>query len=229
MLLLLEQRDVLQAVAKWLTRGEAGKLLATLCKACAVLVQAADAAEEAGVPEFWLPMPPMWEMNLVHSRIDERWAKEYHRYALRLDDVLKFFVNQILSAQDAGDIELVFDRRQAREGIQASVLGCHTLRVLDPLHFLEVMRAWAVDITTPDFPEDDFAHAAVERFGSKRWRSSICQRWKTQFVVNLLNLLGLQAPRGSDMRFDAHEDVDADEVLWSREYVAARRSSRRQA
>ena len=61
--MLLEQRDVLQAVAKWLTRAEAGKLLATLCKACAVLVQAADAAEEAGVPEFWLPMPPMWEMN----------------------------------------------------------------------------------------------------------------------------------------------------------------------
>ena len=225
MLLLLEQRDVLQAVAKWLTRAEAGTLLAPLCKTCAVLVQAADAAEEAGVPEIWFPMLPMWDMDLVHSRIDERWTED----PLRLEHVLQYFVNQILSAQDDGDIELVFDRRQAREGMQASVLGCHTLRVLDPLHFLEVMRAWAVDITIPDFPGDDWAHAAVERFGSKRWRSSIRQRWKTQFVVNLLNLLGLQAPRGSDMRFDAHEDVDADEVLWSREYVAARRSSRRQA
>jgi hypothetical protein len=226
MLLWWEQQDVLQAVAKWLTRAEAGTLLATLCKTCAVLVQAADAAEEAGVEEIWFPMLPMWDMDLVHSRIDDRWTED----PLRLDYVLKFFVNQILSAQDAGDIELVFDRRQAREGIQASVLGCHTLRVLDPLHFLQLMRAWASErAATHTFPEDNFAHAAVARFGSKRWRSSIGQGWKTVFVVNLLNLLGLQAPRRSDMRFHAHEDVDADEVLWSREYVAARRSSRRQA
>jgi hypothetical protein len=221
MLLWLEQQDVLQAVAKWLTRAEAGKLLATLCKACAVLVQAADAAEEAGVPEIWLPMQSMWEIDDLCARIDEIWTED----PLHLDDVLKFFVHQIHEALDYEDIELVFDRRKAREGMQASVLGCHTMRVLDPLHFLELMRAWALNITS----EDVFAHAAVERFGSKRWRDPGAKRWKTQFVVNLLNLLGLRAPRGSDMRFDAHEDVDADEVLWSREYVAGRRSSRRQA
>ncbi len=215
---MLEKKDVLLAVAKWLTRGEAGKLLATLCKACATLVEDADAAEDAGAPEIWLPMRPTWDIDLVHARIDERWAEVSDHHAFGLDRVIKSLADEILDTLDYEDIELVFERRKARHGMQASVLGCHTLRVLDPLHFLWTMKMW-VQRTC----RQDWAFSTVARFGAKRRRDP-----KTQLVVNLLHDLGLRAPRGPGTRFEAEEDVREDEALWSREYIAGGLSARRQ-
>ena len=222
---MLEKADALQAVAKCLTRVEAGKKLATLCKPCAQLVKAADAAEDAGQPEIWLPMLPLWDIDLLHARIDERWAEDPSQHAFGLDRVLKSLMEEIHEALDYEDIELVFDRRQARAGMRPSILGCHTLRVLDPLHFLWTMKTWVLRIS-----RQDWASATLARFGPKRSRHP-----KTQLVVNLLHVLGLRAPRGPGTRFEAEEltgadtqEVRDDEPLLSREYVAGSLSARRQ-
>jgi hypothetical protein len=71
---MLQDADTLQAVAAWLTREEAGRLLSPLCKAGAAVVRAADAAEDAWQAEMWLCGPQMWDIHRVNAGIDARWA-----------------------------------------------------------------------------------------------------------------------------------------------------------
>jgi hypothetical protein len=200
------------------TREDAGRLLTPLCRAAATVVRAADAAEDAGHPEIWLRGPPMWDIARVNARIDARWAEHTDYHSFGLDRVLKSLAVEIQAALEDDDIELVFDRRQARARRQASVLGCHSLRVLDAKHFLSTMQTWVIRTA-----RQDWAHHSVWRYGG---RSRTPSAANTQLVLNLLHVLGLRARRGPGMQFDADEDVREDEVLWNREYVAGSVSAR---
>ncbi len=222
--------DTIQALAPWITREDAGRLLAPLCRAAATVVRAADAAEDAGHPEIWRRGPPMWDIARVNARIDARWAEHADYHAFGLDRVLKSLAVEIQAALEDDDIELVFERRQARARRQASVLGCHSLRVLDPKHFLWTMQTWAIRTA-----RQDWAHHSVWRYGGRSRRTQQAHAGRTpstantQLVLNLLHVLGLRARRGPGMRFDADEDVREDEVLWNREYVAGSVSARASA
>ena len=224
--------DTIQALAPWITREDAGRLLAPLCRAAATVVRAADAAEDAGHPEIWRRGPPMWDIARVNARIDARWAEDADYHSFGLDRVLKSLAVEIQAALEDDDIELVFERRQARARRQASVLGCHSLRVLDAKHFLWTMQTWVIRTG-----RQDWAHHSVWRYGGRSRLNSHRQAHagrtpgnaNTQLVLNLLHVLGLRARRGPGMRFDADEDVREDEVLWNREYVAGSVSARASA
>ena len=208
--------DALRTVAAQLTREEAGRLLAPLCRAGAALVRAADAAEDAGQPEMWRGGRPMWGIHRVCARIDTRWAGDLPGLA----EVLKSLARTIESLVEYDAVERVFERREARARRQASVLGCHRLLVLDAAHFLWHMEDW-----TRRKCRDESAQAAVRVYGGGR------NDPKTLLVLNLLGLLGLRARRGRGMRFppDPHirpVDRHLREPLWNREYVAQRLSAR---
>jgi hypothetical protein len=246
--------DALLSVAAQLTREEAGRLLAPLCRAGAALVRAADAAEDAGQPEMWRGGRPMWGIHRVCARIDARWAGDLPGLA----EVLKSLARTIESLVEYDAVERVFERREARARRQASVLGCHRLLVLDAAHFLWHMEDW-----TRRKCRDESAQAAVRVYGNAKEgnakegnakegnakegnakegnakegnakEGSSSRRTRsppTQLVLNLLGLLGLQVRRGRGMRFppDPHirpVDRHLREPLWNREYVAQRLSAR---
>lgn len=221
--------DALHSAAAQLTREEAGRLLAPLCRAGAALVRAADAAEDAGQPEMWRGGRPMWGIHRVCARIDARWAGDLPGLA----EVLKSLARTIESLVEYDAVERVFERREARARRQASVLGCHRLLVLDAAHFLWHMEDW-----TRRKCRDESAQAAVRVYGNAKEgnakEGSSSRRTRsppTQLVLNLLGLLGLQVRRGRGMRFppDPHirpVDRHLREPLWNREYVAQRLSAR---
>jgi hypothetical protein len=213
----LQDADTLQAVAAWLTREEAGLLLAPLCKAGRTLVRAADEAEDAGQKEIWLGMRPMWDIHRVHARIDKRWGVDDNADAVPgLAEILKSLATTIDSLDEFECVERVFQRCQARAGRQASMLGCHRLVVVDEARFLWHMQDWLRRTRS-----DKDARPTVRVYGNKR-----ADKPETQLVLNLLQVLGLRAGRGRGMRLPPDVDVPANEVLWVRQYVAQSLSAR---
>jgi hypothetical protein len=213
--------DVLQAVAAWLTREEAGLLLAPLCRAGAGVVRAADKVDDAAadgaddahsVPRFWQPPEAEpWALCRAQPRIAARYPEGGSLPGLGM--VLQSLALQLHNLEQDWIVEMVFDRRAACAGQQASVLGCHTLRVLDAYEFLTTMQCWLARMRRK--PE---AAPSVWRYGSGSGRSNP-QKARTCFVRNLLKELGLHARRGT--RFGRHDEVAPREVLWNREWVVA--------
>jgi hypothetical protein len=212
----LQDADTLQAVAAWLTREEAGLLLAPLCKAGRTLVRAADAAEDAaGQKQIWLDGQPMWDIDRVYARIAKRWPEDGDGVP-GLAGVLRTLARMIENLVEYTCVERVFERREARAGRQASVLGCHRLVVVDAENFLFHMEDW---VRRTRF--DVAARPTVRVYGNKRR-----DKPETQLVLNLLQVLGLRAGRGRGMRLPPDVDVAANEVLWVRQYVAQSLSAR---
>jgi hypothetical protein len=215
----LQGADTLQAVAAWLTREEAGRLLAPLCQAGRTLVRAADAAEDAGQKQIWLAGPPMWHIDRVYARIDARWPEDDHGVP-GLAGVLRTLARMIENLVEYNCVERVFERREARAGRQASVLGCHRLLVLDAAHLLWHMEDWARrQFSNP------LAHPTGRVYGGGR------NDPKTLLVLNLLAILGLRPRRGRGMRFPPDPELhfvhkDRFEPLWNREYIAQSLSAR---
>jgi hypothetical protein len=214
---MLDDQDTMQGVAPWLTREEAGRKLALLCKAGAEFVKAADRAEDAGHAAIWLCGPPMWDIHRVCARIDARWGQDVH--AASLAHVLKSLATAIDALVECETIKHVFERRFACARQQASMLGCHRLLVLDPPHFLFEMEQWVRKTTC----NDTEAYAAVRLYGKLSF--------PTQLVLVLLKELGLVPRRGRGMRCSPDPGVhavhqDKHEPLWNREYVASSLSSR---
>jgi hypothetical protein len=135
--------------------------------------------EDAGQSEIWLGGRPMWGIARVNTRIDARWADGLPGLA----HVLKTLAVMIHNLLEVEDIEVVFECRQARAGSQASVLGCHSLRVLDATHFLWNMEDWVRRTR-----REEWAHPIVRRYGSASRRTP-----RTQLVLNLMHVLGLRA------------------------------------
>jgi hypothetical protein len=134
-------------VASFVTREQAGRLLAPLCKAWLKLVRAADAAEDAGQPPKWLAGPPMWQIDRVIARINACcWPN-----VPGLAGVLRSLARMIWHLVEQNSVVPVFDRREACAGRQASVLGCHRLQVLNVEHLLWHAEAWARGPTVDEF------------------------------------------------------------------------------
>jgi hypothetical protein len=225
--------DVLRSVAGWLTREEAGRLLAPLCKAGAEVVWAGDAADAAAAAKaaaavaaaatvgakkkakywksFWHWGLAPWAFWRSQPRIRALYPEGNSLPGLCM--VLQSLNMQLYYLEQDGSIEMVFDRRAACAGQQASVLGCHTLRVHDGYEFLTTMQCWLARMRRK--PE---AAPSVWRYGSGSGRSNP-EKARTCFVRNLLKELGLHARRGT--RFGRRQGVEPREVLWHREWVAA--------
>jgi hypothetical protein len=227
MLLVLD--DVLRSVAGCLTREEAGRLLAPLCRAGTEVVRAGDAADAAAADaaaaaaaadgakkkakswkRFWQWELAPWAFWRSQPRIAARYPEGDSLPGLCM--VLQSLNMQLYYLEQDRLIEMVFDRSAACAGQQASVLGCHTLRVLDGYEFLTTMQCWLARMRRK--PE---AAPSVWRYGSGSGRSNP-HKAGTCFVRNLLKELGLHARRGT--RFGRKHEVSPREVLWNREWVA---------
>jgi hypothetical protein len=187
---LLRKADVLQTVARLLTREEAGRLLTMLCKDGAAFVRAADAQEDAGQPVIWqLVIKPMWHNERVQRRIDER------GYTANLGRVLKSLADAILWMHKWKYIELVFDRAATCDGVMP-VLGAHALRLRPSgeYNMLTVMQKWMGDMYREEWAQETVRSYCRRNFrlARKKWLGSVATEHSTQLVINLLQMLGLQ-------------------------------------
>jgi hypothetical protein len=228
---IMQREDTLQAICAWLTREQAGFLLATTCKAAANFVQKTDEAEEAGSAQ-WHVGRPMWDLQRIEARIDAGWP-EPNTEIPGLAAVLKSLANLILTCLVDEAIVLTHKPRLACIGVQASVLGCHSMQVRDPVHFLITMETW---IETQRHTVA--AHPTVIRYSARSKPHEGPHLLNTLLVINLLRVLGLRARRGRGMRFGPASEVDSSihpnsnvfvskhEALWVKEYIAEGMSTR---
>ena len=169
---------------------------------------AADAAADAGGAEVWREGPSIWNLARTHERLERKYAKDGEDIC-GLELVLQSLTREIDFLCAAGFVELVFDRAAALAGKKASLLGCHTLRVLHPMEFLTemMMRGWTIGVLR----EGKYAAATVRTFAGPT---------ASHTVINLLAELGLKRPGGKYSRFGLHPNVKRSEPLWQKKYVA---------
>jgi hypothetical protein len=210
MIILLRDQDALQLIAAQLTREQAGLRLAPVCKHWLQFVRAADAAAHAGAAEIWRAVPPTWSLERVLPRID-RFCTASMWWGLEEENrvLLNAFAGNIDALREEGVVELVFDKALACRGKKASLLGCHTLKVLDAFQFLSRMHRWVND---------------TQRGAG----FSELEGWDTHSdaILDLLRRLGLKRRRVTRKQprrmvwFPADKRLAKNEPLWHRAYVA---------
>jgi hypothetical protein len=102
--------------------------------------------------------------------------------AKTLELVLKSLTREIDFLRAAGFVELVFDRAAACAEKQASLLGCHTLRVVDPMEFLTTMQRWTIGVLRQG--QFRYAAATMRTFAGST---------SSHVVINLFTVLGLKS------------------------------------
>jgi hypothetical protein len=125
--------DTMEVLAGHLTREEAGRLLLLLCRAAAAFVRRADAAKDGGGPDIWAEVAP-WDLQQTRARIAAAYVnKPYRRLHVY---VLSALALEVENMRRAGVVQPVFDKVS---DVQASILGCHKLVVLQPCEFFKTM------------------------------------------------------------------------------------------
>ncbi len=217
----LKNADVLQVVAAQLSREQAGRLLAPLCRAGLQVVRAADEREDAGLKPGWRwGAWPLFEVQRTRARI----RKLYGTSDIGLSRVLESLATELhelhfTTSPDYPAFAYVFDRKAACDGVQPSVLGVHRLRVFDNTEFVCRMKLWARTIGYADW-----AKATMHRYGRDRGA-------RTQVVLRLLKVLGLVPARGRGLKAPPDSSVHAVhaqhfEPLWHAEFIAMSVSKR---
>ncbi len=201
-------RDTLQALAACLTREQAGRLLAPLCRAGAALVRGADAAEDGGAPALWLAGVAPWDLDRTRARVAAEYADSRRPWWLEHVRILNSFARELEEMREAGVVQLVFDRAPACAGTKASLLGCHKLVVLRPFEFLETTEDWMIMVARYT------ADAALALY--TRGAPPGAAKTPSRAVLAVLRGAGLHA-RGRCAR-DAR--VIHNEALWHTAYCA---------
>jgi hypothetical protein len=217
----LADLDALSLIAASLSREEAGRLLAPLCKAWLAVVRAADKREDEGMTPLWRRGAwPLFEVQRVRARIralhgasDLGLTRVLESFVTELDEL--HFVSNTWGSDAA--IEYVFDLKLACARVQPSVLGVHWLRVRDNETLVSYMKAWITRIR-----HYDWASETVQKYG---------RGTSTQLALNLLKVLGLVPARGRGMKAQPDSTVHPvhsqhKDPLWHKEFVAVGVSKR---
>jgi hypothetical protein len=131
---------------------------------------------------------------------DDLYTPEYYRTCW-----LTATASRIDFCRTACFVELVFDPSAACDSKPCSLLGCHTLRVIDPMAFLRSMQIDDIAV------QDGVICAGLKRL------HHVTTAKGTRAVVKLLQSLGLKWCKG---RFAPHPEVHPKEPLWHKQYVA---------
>jgi hypothetical protein len=212
--IILQDTDALQLMAAQLTREQAGLRLAPVCKYWLKFVRAADAAAAAGAVEFWREGLPTWSLERVLPRIDRLCdASDFLGVEYEPRGLLKTLAAYIERLHGDGIVKLVFDRALATKGKKASLLGCHTLQVLESFRFLSELHQWVANANSRDAAIDEY-HPELSG-----WVAS-------DAILALLCSLGLKRSRVTCKQtrrtvwFPADKRVAKNEPLWHKAYVA---------
>lgn len=216
----LKNPDVLQVLAAQLSREQAGRLLAPLCKAGRDFVRGVDKREDAGLKPPWRRGAwPLYEVQRTRARVwavygsDEGLARVLESLVTALHEL------HFTTSPDDPAFAYVFDRKAACDGVQPSVLGVHRLRVFDNTEFVCRLKLWA-RVTG----YADWAKATMYRYGRDRGP-------RTQVVLRLLKVLGLIPARGRGLKAPPDSSVHAvhaqhKDPLWHTEFIATSVSKR---
>jgi hypothetical protein len=143
--MVLLKDDLSKLLLKLLTVQEAGRLGST-CTTAYTLVQRGE-AEEREQHQVFLPM---WNTEHVLARL-ERFRQPFFANGgltfLETTSLAYLLLDEMLPARV---IELHFNLPAARDGQQPSLLGCHQLRVLDVLAWVQGLCDWAIALSMED-------------------------------------------------------------------------------
>lgn len=192
LLALLHETDVKPSLLQHLTVAEAGLALAAVCRAARAAVRAF---------EQWRPM---WNREHAVARLRSQYRIDCYGPSLlrELESLARLLVDEL---QPAGVISLSFSLDGARAKRRRSLLGCHELRVLQPVVWVERLRYWALNDGSgfSDGLDDD-----PEEREKRRRDPSMC-------IINMLRKMCLQRKRKFDKRLvNAPANVLADQLCW---------------
>ena len=213
--IILQDTDTLQLIAAQLTREQAGLRLAPVCKCWLKFVRASDAAFATGAVECWREGLPTWSIERVLPRIDRVFDEALLKFGVTFDSraLLKEFAFYIECLHEDGIVKLVFDRALAMKGKKASLMGCHTLQVLNPFLFLSELHEWVAD-------------AERRAAATNEYYDELSGYNPSVAILGLLHSLGLKKRRVTRKHrhrtvwFPADKRVAKKETLWHRAYVA---------
>ena len=217
---LLLDTDTLTLLAAQLTREQAGKMLAKLCKAGADFVRAADkreselvAANALGARSIWREGWPMWSLERTYERLENRYAVDGEDPG-STELVLRALAVEIEQLRRENICELEFEAAMACDGKKMSLLGCHTLYVLDPVKFLVRLA-------------DKWLAAEMQKEYARPYMRAAMNRRAGATILHLFEALGFKRPRGRGSRlehdaerFSGDSCVSKTEPLWHERYVA---------
>lgn len=179
----------MQALARLVTREEAGRTIALLSRSFRDFVRDMDAQEHEKAAQeheiasgyIWAAAVPRWHVDRVHPRIDALYG-DRETYD-DLGRVLKSLVDRILELYLEGAVELHFDRAAACDGVRPSLLGAHYVIVPPHCEFqvLHSMRMWVARING-----EEWAQATLVKESKPYIARS------TGLVLNLLHVLDLK-------------------------------------
>jgi hypothetical protein len=212
--------DIMTLLARQLTREQAGIKLALLCKAGAEFVRAADkreselvAANALGGRSIWREDRPMWNLQRTYERLRNRYAVDGEDPGSQ-ERVLRSLAAEIVQLHIEKICELEFEAEMACDGKKMSLLGCHTLYVLDPVMFL-------VRLT------DKWLTAEMQKEYSRLYMRAVFNHKPGAMILNLFEALGFKRPKGRKSRceydakrFRGDRCVSKTEPLWHERYVA---------
>lgn len=182
----------LVALLKHLTVAEAGLALAAVCRAARDAVRAFDQ---------WRPM---WNREHAVARLRSHYLIDWYGPSLfrELESLARLLVDEL---QPAGVISLSFSLADARAKRMRSLLGCHELRVLQPVVWIERLHYWALNDGSGF--SDGLDDNPRERENRMRY-PSVC-------IINLLRKMRLQRTRKFDKRLVvAPANVVTDKLCW---------------
>ena len=144
---LLSDADVGLLLLKPLTVQEAGRLSGA-CRTALALVRRGEASEaETGARVF----RPMWNTDGAIARLQRYRQCAFRPYlAGELESLARLVLDELVPA---GIVGLFFSLDKARNGQPPTLLGCHELRVADPVRWVLRLQEWALAdrSTVPDF------------------------------------------------------------------------------
>jgi len=212
---LLRDKDAVTLIAGQLTRREAGRTLARVCKFGAFFVREADKRESGGARcmAVWRTEQPMWSLERTYARLDKRHGKIEGGGLFSVELVLRSLAEEIELLRQDDVCELEFDVVKACVGKKPCLLGCHVLYVLDPVQFLVRLERWLA--------------AEGAKDASKEFLGKICAQSASLTLLTLFSVLQLKRPGGRGSRFQhdperfkGHGAVSESEPLWHQRYVA---------
>jgi hypothetical protein len=138
--------DLGALLLRQLTVQEAGRL-GGACRTARGLVRRGEAAggvADSGLPFRFMLFRPLWSTAHVLARLERFRQPFFAAGGLQFRETTALARLLLDELRPAGVIELQFELRQTRCGRPPSLLGCHELRMVDVLRWVQRLREWAL-------------------------------------------------------------------------------------
>ena len=211
---LLADADVGALLLRPLTVQEAGRALRGACRAALALVRAAETAGAETRTQRQSVFRPMWNTDGALARL-QRYRQPIFRPWLigELESLARVVLDELVPA---GVVVPFFWLDKARDGQPPTLLGCHELRVADPVRWVQRLQEWALtDSSCAPAPASTWGHSEE---GTARM---LRHKYPGGYVTDLLRDMRLMGTTRGDFSPDVRASLP-EEVLESSRRLCVR-------